>query len=269
MLIGTSQAEREKRFLNRDLKGSVHGDAKKGRGDREDQVDGSNPKEDNRRDLKGKSGDEDGLYYDDDGIGRDGAAVTLKITNLSYKQPLSAMFVMVHNTDATPLFALGSTPSVALQILAENGDPGPLAEAYGSTEGVFFSGIYAEGAPWTGGNDIFITLPYESFFPYVTIASKALNTNDGFVALNAVRIIPNLVLTGPMYDAGSEINNEECSSIPGPACPNDSGNVRSGNGEGFVVVHRGLHGLTKELPASEYDWRNPLIRIEMINPFVG
>lgn len=269
MLIGTSQAQREKRFRHKYLKGNIHRDAKEGRGDLEEQRDWSSPKGRKQRDLKGKSGDDDVLYFDDDVIERGSAAVTLKVSNLSYNQPLSAMFVMVHNTNAVPLFSLGSAPSVALQILAENGDPGPLAEAYGSAEGVFFSGIYTEGAPWMGGNDIFITLPYESFFPYVTIASKALNTNDGFVALNAVRIIPNLALTGPMYDAGSEINNEQCSSIPGPACPKNSENIRSGNGEGFVMVHRGFHGLTKELPATEYDWRNPLIRIEMINPLVG
>jgi hypothetical protein len=173
---------------------------------------------------------------------------------------------MVHNEDAIPLYALGESPSVALSILAENGDPTPLAEAYANQEGIFFSGIYNEGAPWNGGGQIFITLPYRDAFPYLTMASMAMNTNDAFVGLNGVRIFPDLVLTGPAMDAGSEINNENCTSIPGPACSAIPGNVRSGNGEGFVHVHRGFYGIG-DLPQYIYDWRNPMIRIEMLSPF--
>lgn len=228
--------------------------------------------------LKGgrKSGGSDDYYYGDydddytdDGIGghREVRSITLKITNLSFLQPFSPMFVMVHNADAIPLFTLGEEPSVALQILAENGDPTPLAEAYANAEGVFFSGIYTEGAPWGGGMNIFITVPYRPLFPYLTIATMAINTNDAFVALNGVRIVPNLVLTGPAYDAGSEINNELCGSMPGPACTNiDDGNVRSGDSEGFVHVHRGFFGVG-DLRQQNYDWRNPMLRVEMMDPF--
>ena len=208
--------------------------------------------------------DDDEYYYVDEDTGL--RSITLKITNLSFNQPLSPMFVVVHNADAVPLYTLGGPASVALSILAENGDPTPLAEAYANQEGVFFSGIYDEGAPWDGGGQIFITFPYRDTYPYITIAGKALNTNDGFVALNAVRIFPGLVINVPVYDAGSEINNENCTSIPGPACPADTGNVRSGDGEGFVHVHRGFFGIG-DLPPYIYDWRNPLIRVEMMSPF--
>ena len=219
------------------------------------------------RELKGGGGGKS-ADYDDDGYARETDTITLKITNLSYLQPFGPMFVMVHNADAIPLFTLGTEPSVNLQILAETGDPTPLAEVYANAEGVFFSGIYTEGSPWMGGNDIFITIPYlGDLFPYLTIASMALNTNDGFVALNGVRIIPDLIITGPIYDAGSEVNDEDCRSVPGPACPQDSGNVRSGNGEGFVHVHRGFFGLNSDLPANRYDWRNPVMRVELMDPF--
>ena len=264
ILLGSAQATQDTRFRKRDIKGEVAKD-EEGLGDDKE----------GRRELKsggkrGRSGrDDDYYYYDDDpAYNPDTDTITLKITNLSFLQPFGPLFVMVHNADAIPLFTLGTEPSVNLQILAETGDPTPLAEVYANAEGVFFSGIYTEGSPWAGGADIFITIPYlGDAFPYLTIAGMALNTNDGFIALNGIRIIPDLIVTGPMYDAGSENNDEDCRSVPGPACPQDSGNVRSGNGEGFVHVHRGFFGLNPDLPANRYDWKNPVMRVELMDPF--
>lgn len=261
-LLGSTQANQETRFRKRDIKGEVKGS--------EEELNGL--KKEGHRELKGKSGrsgGDDYYYYDDDAaFNPDTDTITLKITNLSFLQPFGPLFVMVHNADAIPLFTLGIEASVNLQILAETGDPTPLAEVYANAEGVFFSGIYTEGSPWGGGADIFITIPYlGNAFPYLTIAGMALNTNDGFIALNGVRIIPDLIVTGPMYDAGSENNDEDCRSIPGPACPQDSGNVRSGNGEGIVHVHRGFFGLNPDLPANRYDWKNPVMRVELMDPF--
>ena len=264
LLLGSAQATQDTRFRKRDIKGEVAKD-EEGLGDDKE----------GRRELKGggkrgRSGrDDDYYYYDDDAAyNPDTDTITLKITNLSFLQPFGPLFVMVHNADAIPLFTLGTEPSVNLQILAETGDPTPLAEVYANAEGVFFSGIYTEGSPWGGGADIFITIPYlGDAFPYLTIAGMALNTNDGFIALNGIRIIPDLIVTGPMYDAGSENNDEDCRSVPGPACPQDSGNVRSGNGEGFVHVHRGFFGLNPDLPANRYDWKNPVMRVELMDPF--
>ena len=72
--------------------------------------------------------------------------------------------------------------------------------------------------------------------------------------------------TVPGYDAGTEENNESCSSIPGPACANvDPNNESSGNGEGFVHVHRGVQGMFEGMPtdltADVYDWRNPMLLV--------
>ena len=33
------------------------------------------------------------------------------------------------------------------------------------------------------------------------------------------------------------------------------------DGEGFIHVHRGVHGIG-DLDAAEYDWRNPMLRVE-------
>lgn len=100
-------------------------------------------------------------------------------------------------------------------------------------------------------------------FSHVTIAAKALNTNDAFVALNGVVIQPGDSFTVPAYDAGSEENNELCTQITGPACALVPGKVRtSGNGEGVVHVARGIHGIGN-LSAAVYDWRNPMMSVNV------
>jgi hypothetical protein len=62
----------------------------------------------------------------------------------------------------------------------------------------------------------------------------------------------------PALDAGSEENNEDCASIPGPDCEGKGDNDNPGGGEGVVHVHRGFHGVGDLLPAQAYDWRNPM-----------
>lgn len=47
--------------------------------------------------------------------------IHLKVTNLSFQQPFSGVFVMTHNAMAPPLFTPGETSSEALALLAENG----------------------------------------------------------------------------------------------------------------------------------------------------
>ena len=54
-------------------------------------------------------------------------------------------------------------------------------------------------------------------YPYVSLASMAVNTNDCFVGINHMVLMPGMEVTVPGYDAGSEENNEDCDFIPGPA----------------------------------------------------
>ena len=73
----------------------------------------------------------------------------------------------------------------------------------------------------------------------------------------------------PGYDAGSEVNDELCLSIPGPffvECGGPGGGGAPGNGEGYVHIHAGMHGIA-DLDASERDWRNPVawVSVEAVN----
>ena len=47
----------------------------------------------------------------------------LNVLNLSYRQPFSMFFVLIHNSQATPLYTLGE-PSKGLARMAEFGQPG-------------------------------------------------------------------------------------------------------------------------------------------------
>ncbi len=139
-----------------------------------------------------------------------------------------------------------------------------LVAMYEDADGVKSAMAYMDGAPYVGGAIFDIEVEVSDDYPLVTVASMAINTNDCFVAMNGFRAYPGKVGLFDGLDAGSEENNEDCASVPGPACPADSGNERSGNGEGFVHVHRGMHDLNPDaLPASEYDWRNPMMRVEV------
>jgi hypothetical protein len=95
-------------------------------------------------------------------------------------------------------------------------------------------------------------------------------TNDAFFAIDGVeapRGNKELTLYAPAYDAGTERNDEKCTSAPGafPECggvfiPPGNGDRPTGGEEGFVHVHPGIHGIGDFTPA-ERDWRNPVARI--------
>lgn len=149
-------------------------------------------------------------------------------------------------------------------------DPSDLVNFYSGFPGAI--GVddvfaFSSGAPYFGGDTLEILIQTSRRYPLVTIATMLINTNDGFTAINGLNLNPddicNSIVTVPAYDAGTEENNELCASIPGPACDASSGNVASGNGEGFVFVHRGFFGIGDELLQSGYDWRNPVMMVEV------
>jgi hypothetical protein len=138
---------------------------------------------------------------------------------------------------------------------------------YDGSEGVLSAIAFMDGAPYFGGTSFDIEVEVSEDYPLVTIASMAINTNDCFVAVNGVKVYPGKTLNLDGLDSGSEANNESCESIPGPGCMGKEGagtNERSGNGEGFVHVHRGMHGVG-DLAVEEYDWRNPMMRVKVEN----
>lgn len=92
-----------------------------------------------------------------------------------------------------------------------------------------------------------------------------LPTNDAFFALNKVDVpVGHFTKTyfALAYDAGTEFNDEKCDNIPGPptVCAGEGFNLSRENAEGFVPIHRGIHG-SGDLSAAKYDWGNPVATI--------
>ena len=186
--------------------------------------------------------------------------VTLIVRNLSYDQPFSTFFIMVHNGQAAPMFELGKKASRGLARLAEYGQPGGLENIYRNINRRGVRSIKRYSPTTRGGQTARIKVRVSRQYPHVSIAAMCENTNDCFVALNGVRVEEGMVRDEPGLDAGSEENNESCDSVPGPACARKGARLqRSGNGEGFVHVHRGVAG-GKDLDR-ELDWRNPMMRV--------
>lgn len=188
-------------------------------------------------------------------------AVTVR--NLSFRQPFSPFFVAVHDADADPLFEIGQPASVELATLAEDGDPLLLVELYNTTTNDNVYSATSEGDGFLyGGHDFTFTVETTRRMPLLSFASMAVNTNDGFVGVAGLALEDGIELTLPCYDAGTEQNDEKCRSIPGPACEADTGNKIVMRGEGFVHVHRGIHGVG-DLHAILYDWRNPIMSVSV------
>lgn len=176
------------------------------------------------------------------------------ITNATANQVITPALLITHRKNFK-LFSVGLPASNGLAYQAENGDPslvyGEVVNAHGVNDVKTGSGVVLPGH----SESIDIMASKKS---RLTFTAMLASTNDAFAALNAVKL-PGYKKTYYAYahDAGSEMNNENCSYVPGPPCSGDSGNARTENGEGFVSIHNGIHG-DSDLNPKKLDWRGPV-----------
>jgi hypothetical protein len=200
----------------------------------------------------------------DGGVGR-GSTYMVTITNLTYDQIISPPVVVVHD-DRFSLFQPGQPAGSELVALAEDGMTGPLAGLLAVSRGVSDYAIAAGGIP--PNSSITVELNLRGRARLFSVAGMLVSSNDAFVGLNGYALPFSLFnssgsmgVNAQAYDAGSEANTESCDHIPGPPCGNPGVRVTDG-AEGFVHVHRGIHG-TGGLDASAKDWRNPVASISI------
>jgi hypothetical protein len=186
------------------------------------------------------------------------------ITNLTRGQQFTPILVASHRTGVR-LFEVGEAASTELAIVAEEGNTAPLAALLGSNPRVL--DVQVGGGLLDPGQSKTVIVGTRGSFDRVSVAAMLIPTNDGFFALNGVEGPEGrqtLVLSSPAYDAGSEVNDERCASIPGPffiECGGPGGGAAvSGGEEGFVHIHAGMHGIG-DMDVSQRDWRNPVARI--------
>lgn len=208
--------------------------------------------------------------------------VEVKITNLTKGVYFTPLLVSAHNEGAK-LFVSGEAASSALQKMAEGGDIADLAAdltTAGATNIENPAGaLLAPGMNTTAMLSIDDTLGND----YLSIVAMMLPTNDGFIALNSVKIpseAGTYVYKLNAYDAGTEANDE---IINGAGAPNTAGipAAPDGNGgtgasgltsiaEGFVHIHRGNVGDfsstagISDLNAQTHRFLNPVASVTIV-----
>jgi hypothetical protein len=191
----------------------------------------------------------------------EGALYRVTITNLSYQQNISPPILATHMA-GTAIFTAGEPASDELAAVAEDAQNAGLVSLLWADSAVLDvvegGGLVAPGASET------FEIMAKGRYNRLSAVGMLVSSNDAFFGLDGYKLpkpSSPAVVYAPAYDAGSEFNSEDCAFIPGPPCGN--GGVRdTGGAEGFVHVHRGIHG-TGSLNEADMDWRNPVVRIEI------
>jgi hypothetical protein len=189
-----------------------------------------------------------------------GPMYEVTITNITRGASFTPILVASHRA-GVKLFDLGQPASAELAIMAEEGNVGPLAETLRADARVV--DVADSGGLLEPGQSVTVRVSARRA-DHISLAAMILPTNDGFIALNGVAAprFGSETHRLPGYDAGSELNDELCASIPGPQCADMMGEEASPDsvGEGFVHIHAGIHGVADLQPAL-YDWRNPMASV--------
>ena len=188
------------------------------------------------------------------------------ITNLTAHQIFTPILVVTH-TRRLALFRPGQPASQALEMLAEGGDTMPLMDVLHARSDMVLDAVNSGGV-LPPGESVTVKVQTEGDFNRVSVAAMLIPTNDAFMALRGVvgpmQMGQTVTRSVPVYDAGTEHNDQLCDHIPGPpdVCAGEGFNPSHDGAEGFVHIHRGIHE-TGDLSPATYDWRNPGARIRI------
>ena len=184
------------------------------------------------------------------------------ITNLTRGQVITPPAVVAHR-GGFKLFQVNGEASEGLAVLAETGNPGPLADEVVLAPGV--AAVETGAGPIPPGHSAEVVITADRRARLLSVAAMLATTNDAFAAVRGLRLPRRGGQAGTRavaYDAGSEANNEDCDFIPGPPC--NAANARETAGaEGFIHIHNGVHGGADLVPA-DLDWRNPVMQIDVV-----
>lgn len=201
---------------------------------------------------------------------------TYKVTikNVTANQPFSHAAVILH-MPSYHAFQAGQVASVGLEYLAEGGsndelldeasaDAGHLASKSGSSE--IFSG---------SSETIELSVAEDATDFKISIASMLVNTNDAFAGVSSKKISGLAVgesfgMHIPVWDSGTEANDEAASTIPGPAGGGTGFDASRAGDADFVAIHQGVVTQTDGFATSALNethrFNNPvgLLRVERV-----
>jgi hypothetical protein len=207
------------------------------------------------------------LADDDSDRGRDrGSVYEVTVTNVTKGQSFTPILVATHSP-GVELFQVGEPASRQLELLAEDGNTGPLADAL-VDQGRRVGDVTTIDGLLEPGRTAKVRVRASRLHSRISLAAMLIPTNDTFFAVNGARL-PHLgttTLGAPGYDAGTEENDQDCANIPGPICGGEGFSEEPGPGdEGFVFIGNGFHELDpnddRVLGPFTYDWRNPVARV--------
>jgi len=189
---------------------------------------------------------------------------SISITNLTNAQPLSPPIAILHDSSLR-LWDVGSSASIALETMAEDGDGSALlALAKDNPQ-------YLSASPLAPGETVEFTLETtDTSLVELSIAGMLVNTNDAFSGLNAVSLKglnpgdSEIYLTHA-YDAGTELNSEAIGTIPGPADGGKGFNAARDDVTSVVTFHSGVvsasDGVSGSALSEADKFDNPVLRI--------
>lgn len=192
------------------------------------------------------------------------------ITNITRGQTFTPQLVVTHNRNIQ-LFELGLPSSLELEILAEDGNTQPLTDVLNGL-GNKVGSVTTIAGLLPPGESISTKVTANPFRqPVISMAAMLIPTNDTFVALDSMRLPFRGKKTRLLkaYDAGTELNDQNCANMPGPRCGGEGFSPGPNDGdEGYVYIGNGFHELgiaddlgNEILRPLVYDWRNPVAKI--------
>jgi hypothetical protein len=178
------------------------------------------------------------------------------ITNITGAQIFAPVALATHKSHFS-VFTPGEEASSQLATLAESGNPGPLLGLLNSMPDYVLDTNNTGGMLFPG-KSVTVSISGSNHYDRLSFAGMLVSSNDAFAGLNSMELPKRMSTTMvPAYDAGSELNDEDCANIPGPPCGDmdDSGEA----GEGYVYIGNGISG-DAGVP-SVYDWNNPVASV--------
>ena len=191
----------------------------------------------------------------------------VEVTNLSYHQSFSEIFIMTAEhavTELMPIYHFGNLSNSALASLAEDADASEMQERYIYRKGVEqvkifsdFKNIGDEEKYLQGGRTAEFKVSTSGYGQMLSIAVGLPFTNDGAVVLQGAHIYDGAEYLVPPIDAGVEANIQTCWSVAAKEedfpwqskCSGDENSDENYNdlpGEGYVQMHRGIQDLDSD-----------------------
>jgi Spondin_N len=193
-------------------------------------------------------------------------AFELVLTNLTHNQPMSPPVFLFHSLSYR-VWEIGTPASAEFEWLAESGDSSQLLLSAAQNDAVSLAHGAAEPLG-VGQRQILELIPVGGAL-HLTVAGMLVNTNDAVAAVSAVDLnglLPGEQMTVDLYvlDAGTELNTEDASSVPGPVAFGEGYHVDR-EAQNRVRYHTGVltqdDGLVSSVLNASHRFDNPAAQL--------